>query len=174
MATAKLPSNLRLTYPAFHTVAYQGVPMFRALAWALWDYEVHDGHLEVSSGDRRVGVAEKFGHQSQKALYDGWKAGRKGYLPANPPGFSAHELRSDGAAAYGVPRGAVIPDYMLGIDAEWPGTGDATRVVAWLNAHGYYARKIYPTASEAHHFSFFKSPATNARKRLAKYKVTGK
>lgn len=174
MATAKLPKNLNLALPAYGTVEFHGVPMFRALAWALWDYEVHDGHLTVSSGDRRYGVAEKYGHQSQKALYDGWLARKPGYLPANPPGFSSHELRSDGAAAYGVSRGGVISPYMLGIDAEYPGTGDATRVVAWLNAHGYDARKIYSTASEAHHFSFFKSPAANARKRLAKYKVTGK
>lgn len=140
--------------------------MFRAQAWALLDARLHGVKFHVNSADRRRGVAEKFGRQSQWALYRGWTRRDPGYFPANPPGYSAHELKSDGNPAYG-PRGASIPKYMLAIDAtDHPG-GDCAELVRWLNAHGYHAMRPYSTASERHHFSFTKSPAANARRRLA-------
>ena len=179
-----IPSNLALHKKAYQTVAYHGVPMWRCQAWALFDYEMHGGHLVVSSGDRRKGVAERFGHMSQQALWDCFQAKvRTGVcpahchgncLPANRPGFSSHELRSDGMAFYKAPRGAKIADYMLGLDCEAPGTGSAARLVAWLNSHGYHAARIYHTTAEAHHFSFSKSPATHARWRLTRWLATGK
>lgn len=168
---SKIPSNLALTKPAWETVAYQGVPMFRAQAWALLDYELSGGSLIVNSADRRYGVAERFGKSSQKYLFENQH--RPGFFPANPPGFSSHELRSDGNAVYGVSRGRAIPKHMLGIDAVNRPGGDAARIVAWLNSHGYRATRPYRTGSERHHFVFLRSPATNARRRLAKYAVAG-
>lgn len=166
MARPRIPSILKLTYPAWNSVSFDGVPMFRAHAWALLDARLHGVKFTVNSADRRRGVAEKFGKLSQWALYTRWRAGRPGYFPANPPGFSSHELKSDGNKTYGS-RGRSIPKYKLGIDAVNKPGGDCAELVRWLNAHGYHAVRPYPTGSERHHFSFTKSPATNARRRLA-------
>lgn len=155
---------LSILNPAYHTVTFDGVPMFRAHAWALKDARLHGVKFGMNSGDRRQGVAEKYGKKSQAALFKGWMNRLPGYLPANPPGFSSHELRSDGNLVYKVPRGYRIPSYMLGMDAD-----GASALVGWLNIHGYRAVQPYPSGSEEHHFSFTKSPATNARKRLAAY-----
>lgn len=170
-----MPKGLELWKPAYGVVNYHGVPMYRCLAWALRDYELHGGHLIVNSADRRDGVVRRFNRrygthlQSQKMLWDGFRAGRPGFFPANPPGFSSHELRADGTAFYGA-RGAMIPRYKLGIDAVNTPGGDASHVVKWLNAHGYRSTRPYSTSSERHHFSFAKSPASNARKRLRAWK----
>lgn len=168
-----MPKGLELWKPAYGTVAFQGVPMFRCQAWALFDYVQHGGHLIVNSADRRKGVAERFGKLSQFALFEGFRLGKPGFFPANPSGFSSHELRSDGNVFYG-PRGSAIPKYMLGIDAVDKPGGDALAVVKWLNRHGYEATRPYGNkASERHHFSFVKSPATNARKRLLRWRNAG-
>jgi hypothetical protein len=161
-------SRLSILYPAYHTVTFDGVPMFRAQAWALLDARRSGVRFSVASADRRQGVAEKYGHQSQFALYQGWLRRLPGYYPANPPGYSSHELRSDGSAVYRVRRGAAIPKFMLGIDANDAGASNSCEhLVRWLNAHGYHAVRPYSAGSEAHHFSFTKSPAYNARRRIA-------
>lgn len=161
-------SHLSILYPAYHTTTFDGVPMFRAQAWALLDARRSGCKFTVASGDRRRGVAEKYGHQSQFALYQGWLRRRPGYFPANPPGFSSHELRSDGSRVYHAARGHKIPDFMLGIDATSHGESNScAHLVHWLNTHGYHAVRPYSAGSEAHHFSFTKSPAHNARRRIA-------
>lgn len=173
-----MPKGLELWKPARSTVNFHGVPMPRAVAWALYDYETHGGHLIVNSADRRDSVIRRFNHKyhtdlkSQKALWEGWKARLPGFFPANPPGFSSHERRSDGIPFYGA-RGKLVPWYKLGIDAVQRPGGDASSVVSWLNAHGYSAARPYTTTSERHHFSFRESPASNARKRLRRWKRTG-
>lgn len=173
----RMPKGLELWKPAYGVVNFQGRPMYRCIAWALHDYILHGGHLIVNSADRRDSVIRAFNRKykaslsSQKFLFENQH--RPGFFPANPPGFSSHELRSDGNGFYG-PRGARIPRYKLGIDAVQRPGGDAASVVSWLNRHGYSATRPYNVLSERHHFSFRKSPATNARKRLTRWKATGK
>jgi hypothetical protein len=172
-----MPKGLELWKRAYGIVNFHGVPMYRCLAWALHDYELHGGHLIVNSADRRDSVVRKFNRKyhtnihSQKFLFE--HQNDPGFFPANPPGFSSHEVRSDGIGFYG-PRGHAIPRYKLGIDAVQRPGGDAHSVVSWLNRHGYAARRPYVTASERHHLSFAKSPAAHARKRLRHWKATGK
>jgi hypothetical protein len=171
-----IPSILKLAYPAYHTVAFHDVPMFRAQAWALYDYEIHGGHLIVNSADRRDSVINEFNRKhhthlhGQQYLYD--HQHQPGFFPANPPRQTSHALYSDGNPAYRVKgrqirAGGRLPDYMLGIDAVNHPGGDAADIVHWLNTHGYHAVRPYPTTSERHHFVFTKSPASNARRRLA-------
>lgn len=170
-----MSNSTSIAYPAWHTISFDGCPMFRAQAWALKDARLHGQKFSVASADRREGVAEKYGKSSQAKLYYGYVNRLPGYYPANAPGFSSHELRSDGNAVYHVARGHVIPDYMLGIDATSAGESNScTHLVNWLNAHGYHAVRPYQSGSEAHHFIFTKSPATNARKRLAAFYASGK
>jgi len=142
------------------TVAFDGAPVFAGLAWALQDARDAGIHFTLSSGDRRQGVAERFGHQSQAALYDCYRRGVPGCNPANPPGYSSHELHSDGNPVYG-PRGARIPWFKLGLDVN-----PNEALVAFLSSHGY--RVVHPYGSESnerHHISFTHDPTPNYRRR---------
>lgn len=187
MARRKLPSNLALHLPAYHTVLLDGVPMYRAQAWAILDYRLHGGHVQINSGIRRDSIVRRWrgkglrpGYQSQKELYDGFAAGRPGYFPANQPGFSSHEGYADGRATFHrkdgrvARRGEEIVEFEWGIDAVNAPGGSAQRIVQWLNSKGYKAERPYSVQSERHHFCFRKSPATRARARLARWVATGK
>lgn len=163
-----MSDSISILRKPWETVGYKGVPMFRAQAWALKDAELNGIPVIPYSGDRRYGVAEKYGKSSQKALYDGFVAGKPGYNPANPPGFSSHELKSDGNPLYG-PRGSSIPKFKLGLDVVSAPGGDSQRIVNFLNGHGYAAARPYAASNERHHMSFTKDPAENAKKRLRAY-----
>lgn len=170
-----MSNSLSLALPAYHTVIFHGVPMFRAQAWALRDYELHSGErLIVNSADRRDAVLAKHPElhlHGQQFLFD--HQHDPGFFPANSPTTSSHCLRSDGNAVYREPAGHSIPKHELGIDAVNAPGGDAAHIVFWLNTHGYHATRPYtpPSQNERHHFNFTRSPAANARKRLAKKKV---
>ena len=181
-----MPKGLELWKPAYHTVLYHGVPMFRATAWALFDYEIHGGHLIVNSGIRRDSIVKSWrgkglrsGYKSQSDLWIGWNQHLPGFMPANPPGFSSHEGYADGIGRFHTPSGAVarrgqeIAKFEWGTDAVDAPGGSAARLVAWLNRHGYKAVRPYNANSERHHFCFRKSPVTNARMRLARWIATG-
>lgn len=183
----KLPSNLALRLPAYHTVIFDGAPMYRAQAWAILDYRLHGGHGSVNSAIRRDSVVRRWrghglrpGYSSQKELYDGYQRGLPGYFPANPPGYSTHEGYADGVAVFHrkdgrvAHRGEPIVEFEWGIDYTNAPGGSAEAIVSWLNRHSYKAVRPYNTNSERHHLCFRKSPATNARLRLAKWLLTGR
>lgn len=91
--------------------------------------------------------------KSQRQLYEGWQKRLKGYNPANPPGFSTHERRNDGAA-YPVRRGAKLEDWQVGMDWNPP-----QPVVREASRRGWVVTVTYPTDSrEAHHLNFRKGP----------------
>jgi hypothetical protein len=179
MAT-KLPHLLSLGFPAYHVVNFHGVPMWRAQAWALKDYELHSGKpLIVNSAIRTDSVIKDFNRKhgthlhGQQYLYDAyWVHHLPGFFPANKPNQTSHCGFSDGNHYYRVrgkqiPAGHRLPDHMWGIDATNEPGGDSAHIVSWLNSHGYHAKRPYNTDSERHHFMFTASPAGNARKRLA-------
>ena len=182
---AKKRSPLSITYPAYHTVLFDGIPMWRAQAWALLDYRLHGGKIIVNSAirdkeimDRWRGKGMRPGLHDQQYLYA--NQNKPGFNPANPPKFTSHAGFSDGNSAYRakngnlVPRGFKLEEYQWGIDAVNTPGGSSRDIVKWLNSHGYGAIQPYPTNNERHHFTFTKSPAVNARKRLARYYATGK
>lgn len=138
------------------TVAFDGVPTMRGLALLL-SHARRNGEWTggLNSSDRRKGVAERYGHQSQAQLYDGWIHRRPGYLPANPPGFSSHELRSDGNPVFRTTRGGALPWYMLGLDVT-----DDQGLVSALHRLGIDARHPYSSGSEAHHINILRDPTT--------------
>lgn len=186
MARRKIPSNLGLHLPAYHTVLYKGVPMWRAQAWAIFDYEVHGGTVQVNSANRSNAIIAKYrghglraGYSSQEYLYA--NQNRPGFFPANPPNMTSHCGFSDGnphfktEAGNWASPGTKIAKYMYGIDSVNHPGGDAVRIVQWMNQHGYKAIRPYGSkVSERHHWCFTSSPATNARKRLARWVLTGK
>lgn len=159
-----------LRAPAWHTVGWNTpgsgpVPLFRGLVWALQCAHDDGARFTITSADRRRGVAERYGHSSQYALYQAFLAGR-GY-PANPPGRSSHELRSDGNPVYRVPAGHSLAPYMLGIDAIDDGSSnDCSRLLWHLQRVGFHVARPYHTGAEAHHFLFTQDPSGRARRIL--------
>jgi peptidoglycan hydrolase-like protein with peptidoglycan-binding domain len=95
----------------------------------------------------------RLGKQSQRQLFEGFKAGRPGFNPANPPGRSTHERRNDGAA-YPGRAGARLEDWQVGMDWTNP-----EGVVRAATKRGWIVTVTYPTnAREAHHLNFRKAP----------------
>ena len=141
------------------TVAFDGVPVPRGLALVLQDARDHGVRFRLLSADRRRGVAERFGKMSQAALYACWQARRPGCNPANPPGRSTHELRSDGVAYKG-PMGRSLYWWQLGLDVD-----GSQALLEWLLRHGYRAKRPYNDPREAHHLNFVANPRRNYRRR---------
>jgi len=160
---------LSTLYPAYHIVNYEGVPIYRAQAWALKDAAIHGQEFTVTSGDRRPSTISAFNKKYHTNLHDQAYLYRHqhdpGFFPANPPDRGTHVLKGDGVVGY---LHEDLPKYKLGIDVVSKGYyNNAAPLVMWLNQHGYSVYRPYPSGSEAHHIVFRKSPATNARKRLA-------
>jgi hypothetical protein len=94
------------------------------------------------------------GKHSQAELYAGWIARRPGFNPANPPGRSSHELRSDGVAYTG-PVGRKLPWWCCGMDFDDAHTG---ALIAAASRRGWVLRRPYPAGSEFHHLNFERKP----------------
>lgn len=163
--------------PMWETVAFQNVPMFRALALALDHAEAHLEHhaphvpapqFSVLSADRRDDVLAHFNAEhhtnlhGQQYLYD--HQHDPGFNPADRPGTTSHCLFSDGNPAYRVdgrqiPSGGRLPDYMLGIDAVDRGAvNTCPRLVQALTDLHYHVVHPYAAGSEAHHIVFVQNP----------------
>jgi len=148
-------------------VGLDGCPVPYGLSLAVQDARRNGWTGRVVSGDRREGVAERFGKSSQAALWRGWVRRLPGFNPANPPGASTHERRHDGSAslrrlgaAYEKPRGALLKWWQTGLDVT-----NASQLVAVLNRLGYSAVRPYPDPREAHHVNFRRDPYRNLRRR---------
>ena len=141
------------------TVSFDGIPPFRGLARVLADARRHGWHGKLRSSDRRRGVAERYGRRSQAALYAGWLARRPGFNPANPPGRSTHELRSDGVAYRG-PVGRPLAGWQLGLDVS-----DADELLGVLRRLGYAAFRPYDSLNEGHHINLRRSPYRRLQRR---------
>lgn len=121
-------------------------------------------------GEEAKALLHKLGKHTQKELYDGYKAGLPGYYPANPPGYSTHELRNDGTAYSQWPRGAKIPWWACGIDVN---DSDVLKMVAAAKRHGWQVSQTYPgSSSEYHHLNFRKPPLSARLTAFAKSIVT--
>ena len=141
------------------TIAFDGTPCFWGLGKPLQRARNRGWGGTLNSADRRKGVPERYGKMSQDKLY--WCAQRKKRTgscpcsscnPANPPGKSSHELRSDGAAFPG-PAGRELRWWELGLDCS-----SSDQLLSLLRELGYKARKPYTSASERHHVNFSVEP----------------
>lgn len=137
------------------TVTFDGTPVFEGIARILRAARRQGVEFTLTSADRRKGVPERYGKLSQAALWAGWLAHKAGFNPANPPGRSTHELRSDGVAYRG-PVGRPLAWWQLGLDFDDRGS-EALR--QWSSRHGYGLFRPYPTGSEYHHLNFRRNPA---------------
>ncbi len=150
---------------ARRTIGFDGSPIFWGLAKPLLRARERGWSGRVTSADRREGVPERFGKKSQATLYRcAQRRGETGLCPAecggdcnpaNPPGHSSHELRSDGNAAFGGRAdGTRLKWWELGVDAD-----DSTGLLRHLHALGYKAHRTYAgSRSEFHHINFTADP----------------
>lgn len=74
--------------------------------------------------------------------------------PANPPGRSTHECRSDGVP-YAGPVGRRLAWWQCGMDVD---DAHVLACVAAAAKHGWVAFRPYPTGSEFHHLNLAKLP----------------
>lgn len=155
---AKRRKHLKTHYDP---IAYgrEGVPVSSILKLTLSavdDLEIVQ--FTVISGDRRAGVAERFGRSSQEYLF--LHQNDPGFNPANPPLTSTHEYRNGGQngrypgyigtpAFPRIPVGALLPPQMLGLDLA--SNGEATEFCNEVEKVGLHFFQPYPTGSELHH-----------------------
>lgn len=130
-------------------------------------------HFRIISADRRDGIAQRFGHSSQKQLWDLYRAGKG--LPANPPKTSTHEYKNGGTnRAYpgfsGSPAyhtkfatGATLPPWGLGLDFE--SNAQASEFIVHARDLGYHFFQPYESGSELHHLCLAENPLENLIKR---------
>jgi putative peptidoglycan binding protein len=107
-------------------------------------------YQSIYRGTDAADLLAQCGKHDQAWLYANLPAG-----VANPPGFSTHELKSDGVA-YSIPRGSSIEYWMVGLDI------DDSHVQSFIDAarkRGWVATITYPGSSvEYHHVNFRKEP----------------
>lgn len=139
------------------TVAFDGTPVMRGLALILKDARNHGWKGTLQSADRREGVAERYGKKSQAQLYRMAQAGTGN--PANPPGRSTHELRSDGVA-YSGPVGRRLEWHQMGMDVS-----DSGGLISTLLKLGYRPFRPYSSGSEVHHVNLKTSPYKRLKQR---------
>lgn len=138
-------------------------PVPKKLAPVIRGAKQKSGAILVSGyrGHDAIRLLRKCGKKSQRELYEGWVNRRPGYNPANPPGRSTHELRSD-AVAYRGPAGRKLKWWQLGMD--WT---DSRRVVKAFNELGFNAHITYPNnPREGHHINLTRQPRKNKVARL--------
>lgn len=164
--------------PAHEFRVIHGCPVPKLIAPYV-DIVVSEARATLNSAYRGADaewLLHKYGKHSQAELYDGFVHGRPGFLPANPPGFSTHELKSDGsgeiARIFRVRRGGDLPWWGLGFDVnDW----ETDRCIAVAAKHGWRLERPYPSGSEHHHLNFVAAPAPQSvamRARVAWLRAT--
>lgn len=140
----------------------QGCPFPAAIA-PYFAILVADTGTTVNSGyrgDDAASILHAHGRHTQREVFQTSPPG-----VANPPGYSSHELRSDGNAIYRVPRGQKIPDWQCGIDVN---DGDVLRMIAAAKTRGWTLVRPYTAGVEFHHLVFARQPRPKGPKTMAK------
>jgi hypothetical protein len=153
---------------------FDGCPVSPVVFEVLTDCRRHlDFSFQIISADRRDGVAQRFGHSSQKQLWDAYQAGHGN--PANPPLTSTHEYKNggtnprypnvSGSPAYHTKfrTGATLPSWALGLD--FASNDQATAFIGHARDLGYHFFQPYQSGSELHHLCLADNPLPNLIKR---------
>jgi hypothetical protein len=146
-------------------VVIDGCPVPRALAPAIRElkHDVPSARLNSCYRGRRAkGLLHRLGKRTQAELYDGFRRGLAGYLPANPPGRSTHELRSDGVAYRGPVGRPLLSGWKCGMDFN---DQDVPKLLAAARKRGWALRQPYRSGSEYHHLNFAKRPRVKRRRK---------
>lgn len=144
--------HLRTSYDA---VSFDGSPVSPVLALVLGQLRSKYGlDFGVISGDRRDGIAQKFGKSSQAQCYYGHLNGDPAYpYPANPPNSSTHEYVNGGnGGTPAFPRmavGARLAPHQLGLDLR--SNDEASAFCREAGRRGVRFFQPYPSGTELHH-----------------------
>ena len=138
--------------------AIDGSPVPRKLAPAVRRIKAASGQTLNScyrgTDTGAAGILRRFGKATQAALWYGWSHRLPGYNPANPPGYSTHELFNDGVAYAGW-RGMPLRYWQVGQD--WG--PNSQKVIAAAAREGFTVTRTYPgSAREYHHLNMRKKP----------------
>lgn len=136
-------------------VCIQGSPVYADIAPYI-AICVNDAKATVNSiyrGPEAAGILNKHGKHTQAQLYEMFRRGRG--APANQPGFSTHELKSDGVAYPHTPRGGALPWWAQGFDVN---DSDVPAVMREARKHGWALGQPYKAGVEFHHLNFLTQP----------------
>ena len=117
---------------------------------------VDDAHATVNSIYRGVdaeSILNAHGKHSQAQLYRMFLDGTG--APANPPGFSTHEQKSDGVAYPLIPRGNNLEWWQVGFDVN---DGDVISCIRMAGRYGWHLFQPYRSGVEFHHLNFASQP----------------
>lgn len=134
-----------------------GCPVPRAIAPQVRHLKraVPDARLQSCyRGDAAKGLLHRLHKSTQAMLWNGWLRRLPGFNPANPPGRSTHELRSDGVAYLG-PVGRPLRAWKCGMDWNDDAVED---LQAAAHRVGWELFRPYPAGSEHHHLNFKRRP----------------
>lgn len=119
-------------------------------------------YQSIFRGKEARGLLAKLGKHDQEFLFE--HQNEPGFNPANPPGRSTHELRSDGVA-YAGPPGRRLKWWQVGIDTDNP-----EAFIRAANRHGWHAHITYPSNPREHHHVNLTRPPKYSPTVLWKYK----
>lgn len=126
----------------------------------------------IYRGDDAKAILHAHGKHTQREIHAAMPA------ISNPPGFSQHELRSDGVGNPKVPRGGKLEFWQVGIDSGTDSEKDKEAVRRAAVHFGWQIKHPYSRGVEGHHWCFALRPEprnegqraelVSLRKRLAK------
>src|ERR1700759_1239655 len=108
----------------------------------------------IYRGEDAADLLHSLGKSTQEELYEGFSNGLPGFLPANRPGTSTHELCSDGVA-YPGPSGRKLDDWQVGFDID---PSEIPKVIAAAVKIGFQVHQPYLSGVEFHHLNFIVEP----------------
>lgn len=137
---------------------------------------LRDAGLTASSiyrGDDKgaAKILKRYGHHSQRQLSGASPAQRRAWGVTgtpNRPGFSEHELKSDGVGKPHHPAGDDLPDWMQGVDAGANTEHDRDAITKAARKHGWKVVHHYPAGVEYHHWCFAERPRPKSHKMRAR------
>jgi hypothetical protein len=115
----------------------------------------------INRSDAAAPILHRYGKRTQREIH----ADPTLAAISNPPGFSSHELRSDGNAIYHTPRGQLLPEWQQGIDVN---DRDVPHMIAAAKARGWVLARPYASGAEYHHLVFARQPRPKGPKTMAK------
>lgn len=114
----------------------------------------------IYRGEDARALLHRYGHHTQGEVYRTSPPG-----VANPPGYSSHELRSDGNSLYRVRRGGRLAEWQQGLDVN---DRDVAHMIAAAKARGWRLVQPYKAGVEYHHLSFARRPRPKGPKTMAR------
>lgn len=113
-------------------------------------------------------ILHRHGKHTQAELFALHQHNPRLYAPANPPGQSSHELRSDQVATPRIPRGKPIAWWECGIDSGTNDPAARERIRHAALRHGWHIKHPYSSGVEGHHWNFAVRPRPQGLKMRAR------